>query len=626
MGGALLAAGWLMLWCPALKPIPPSWLVVGGFWLLGSLSAFLPAGYFPSPEWRAPLTDAGLDAGWHFTLQPGAAMGSLAVMVVTGVVALWTASQRVNLEKHPCLGAFFVALICIYGLIAWLAPGFLNIKTNASGTFGFFPNRNHTASLLNMGALVSLGLIVQGIRWRRIWMTAGGSLALLFLLCLLFGLNISRAGILLLALGLILWVCLTGPRYLSGHVGKAVAIVSGGALLYFLQLDTTVKHRLKETIERVAPGEASDVTGVPKSQIKSLDGRVAIHRDAAAMIAEAPLTGWGAGQFQFVFPQYRHHTSDRNHAVCLHPESDWWWMAAETGIPATASLAALLAAMVIPAIRAVRRGRARGLRASFLVAALVLPIHGLIDVPGHHFSLLWFSAGLLALASGTSDDVPLRKARVAGWRLPGGAVAIFGALLVHGEWIGMPLPAADRSSLHVREALELYHADLSASATQNPADAEAMDRGPEPDPLEVALGKLDEAVALMPMNSQAQGLRGVLALHFTDREALARKSFANQRLLDPMSVDLPLAQANAWSRISQDETRDLWLEAMRRADHLEKFLPETHWRGATYGSILNSVKASPSLYAAAIEAAGGDSDLLKMAGDPHPIKRAKLAR
>ncbi|MEP4047825.1 MAG: O-antigen ligase family protein [Luteolibacter sp.] len=573
---------------------------------------------------------SGLDDGGRVTPQPTAALGSLVTMVASGVVTIWAASQSVGVRHQRRLGACFAVAVCTYALAAWIAPGCLNFESNAFGTYGFFPNRNHTATLLVMGSLVSLGLLAQGLRWRQGWMIAIGTSGLVLLVGLLFGLNISRAGILLLGIGLILWVALTGPRYLGGHLGKAVAILSGGALLYFLQIDTVVKDRINGVIERVAPDDAQTSDRNRNSslveRLESADGRVAIHRDTAKMITDAPLTGWGAGQFRFVFPQYRSHSANLNHATCLHPESDWLWLTAETGIPATAALIALLAAMVFSAARSIRNGRARGLRAAFLVAAVILPIHGIIDVPGHSFSLLWISAALLAMAVGSKKTTNNPRISAAGWRFTGAAVAALGVLLVHAEWTGAPLPATNRSITRLGEALELYRADLENATRQKTVEAKSPDNLTHPDLLELGLAKLEEATSLTPMDPQVHGLRAMLALHFEDKDWLARRSFAAQRQLDPGWVKLPLIQADAWAKIDPTETQELWQEAMRRAARMEQIQPATPWRVMTYDRILKSVRTSSSLHDAAIEIAGDDVNLLKLAANlPHP-KGAKHAR
>jgi hypothetical protein len=619
-GGALTAAGLLMLWQPVRQRVPAGCWIAASLWLIGSLLAFLPVDGSTWPAWRVALAAEGVDTGGRFTPQPLAAFGSLAVMAATVLVALWAACQSKGSSQR--LGLGFLAAVVLYALIAWLAPDLLNFQTNASGSFGFFPNRNHSATLLVMGSMVSLGLLVQGVRWRSPWKIGVASLALVFLLGVLFSLNISRAGIFLLVSGAVLWLVLAGPRYLGGHVGKAVALVLGGSALIFSLLDTPVRQRVEDSLGKFTVTPDGDL-GVPlMERLETLDSRVAIHRDTVAMISDAPMGGWGAGQFQFIFPQYQEQTANLSESTCLHPESDWLWMAAECGIPATLALVGLAAAVLIPALRSIRNGRARALRAGLLVAALILPLHGLMDVPGHKFSLLWAAAGLLALAAGGQATARFPRASAVGWRLGGLAVAALGACIVYGSATGRPLLATDRSELLLAEAGKIY-----LEEQRKPQEEETTAAPPGEDPLEHGIEILKLAAELTPLDPRVAGLTGMLALHFDDKDDLARQSFAIQGILEPKRISLPLGQAEAWSQIDPLETRDLWLEAMRRAQRMGKQFPDTPWETLTYERILQRTRGAPALSDAAMGAAGEDASRLQKARQMIPNQKdAKDAR
>ena len=69
-------------------------------------------------------------------------------------------------------------------------------------------------------------------------------------------------------------------------------------------------------------------------------------------------------------------------------------MAAETGPAATLALATLLIVACWKSLRSILGGRDRALRGACLIAALLVPIHGIFDVPGHRITLA-LSAGLL---------------------------------------------------------------------------------------------------------------------------------------------------------------------------------------------------------------------------------------
>lgn len=594
-GGALAVAGLLMVWHPVRTRISGFCWIAAGIWFFGSLAAFLPASLVTMPAWREVLEAGGIDTGRRITPQPWAALGSMAGMTAAGVVALWAAHQQAG--RRSGFAMAFAVAVAIYALLAWQAPGILNFKSNALGTFGFFPNRNHTATLLVMGGVVALGLLAQGIRRRQPWQTGGGAVILLFLLWVLFSLSISRAGVVLIGAGGVIWLILAGSHYRGGNAGKAVALAMGGGLLVFLLLETPVRLRMERMIGSLGTDATPFGADPIRGRLENLDSRAAIYRDTAAMIADAPWSGWGQGQFSVIFPQYQKASADLAGRHCLHPENDWLWMAVESGVPATLALAALALAVLLPVVGSIRQGRSRAVRAGLLVAALILPLHGLIDVPGHRFSLLWTSALLLALAAGERRRPRFPRAAAAGWRLAGVAVAGFGLAMLGGARAGRPLLAGDRADLLFRESLELYQQDRLAGVVASPGAS---------DPLEAGLGKLAEASALTPLEPRIRGLEGVLALHYDDKDEQVRRAFAIQRLLEPAWVELPLVQADGWIKIDAGETGALWKLAMERAKNRDLKDPAAQSSRQVLEQIRQRAHNSPELMDLAREAASGD--------------------
>lgn len=591
-GGVLTVAGLLMVWQPVCSRISKPCWIFAAIWFFGSLAAFLPSSLIPMPAWREILEAGGIDSGRRITPQPWAALGSMAEMTAIGAVALWAAHQQAC--RRTFFAMAFAVAVGIYALLAWQAPEILNFKSNAHGTFGFFPNRNHTATLLVMGGVVSLGLLAQGIRRRKLWQTGSGAVILLFLLWVLFSLSISRAGVVLIGSGGVFWLVLAGKRYRGGNAGKAVALAMGGGLLIFFLLETPVRLRIEQTVGSLGSDLTQPGTNPIRSRLENLDSRVAIYRDTTAMIADAPWSGWGLGQFSAVFPQYQNESAGLAGRHCLHPESDWLWMAAESGIPATLALSSLALAVILPVVVSIRHGRSRAVRAGLLVAALILPLHGLIDVPGHRFSLLWTSALLLALASGDRGQSRSPRAAAAGWRLAGVTIAGFGLALLGGIITGRPLLAGDRAELLLRESLELYHQDRQAGTVGSAVVG---------DLLEVGLGKLAEASTLTPLDARIRGLEGVLALHYDDKDEQARGAFAIQRLLKPAWVELPLIQADNWLKIDAGETGALWKLAMERAKDRDLKVPAANSSHHVLGQIRQRAHSSPELMEHAQEAA-----------------------
>src|SRR5262249_37943657 len=59
------------------------------------------------------------------------------------------------------------------------------------------------------------------------------------------------------------------------------------------------------------------------------DIRLRIDRDAATMLAKRPLLGWGAGTFEYVYPQFRSFYTSQ---FVDHAHNDYLELAAETGV------------------------------------------------------------------------------------------------------------------------------------------------------------------------------------------------------------------------------------------------------------------------------------------------------
>jgi hypothetical protein len=309
----------------------------------------------------------------------------------------------------------------------------------------------------------------------------------------------------------------------------------------------------------------------------------------------------GTGQFRHVFPQHRERTASANDADCVHPESDWLMLAAENGLPTAVVLAVLVAAASVRALRDATRMRARPLRTACVVAALVVALHGIFDVPGHRIGLAWSACLMFALA------LPMPAAGGRGpwrwpWRLLGLGVLAAGVFLGRAEWGGGRGLAADEAARLATRARAMFDAERAIALA-----AEASGRTHQPaaavDPLEDALVLMERAIAITPMDARLHGLRGGIALAFDDKDALVERSFAIQRLLEPTWVDLPLRQAQSWSEIDAVRTAELLRETRRRADWMEARFPGgAGGLVATRERVRNAASHSPGLREAAAKA------------------------
>ncbi|MCX6879869.1 MAG: O-antigen ligase family protein [Verrucomicrobia bacterium] len=613
-------AGVLMLLRPPEVRQPRAWPWLAAGFVAFSLVGFLPRAWFHGSPWRFDLEALGLDTGPHAFVQPRLAAETLAGFAVTAAVAVFLLGHRVGSRLQHRLALGFVL-----GVALWTAAALY--WHPAGAMFGFFPNRNHTATLLAMGAFVGIGSFAQAIRLKAPWKIALALVPTGLSLWTLLSVSESRAGVVLVAAGVVAWILLTGFRLLRGHAGKAVALLLLGLGGMFLIVDSKVKTRLDKTLElienplsaagppRIAFDEGSAMPPDPM-----IDGRIAIFRDTWNMIRGETWTGVGPGQFAQVFPQYREQANASSDSRCIHPESDWLMVLAETGWPAALCLAAGVTAVFFAALTHARRGRARLLRMGCLVAALLLCLHGVFDVPGHRVGLGWAAALLVAMSlrrpaehDATPAPAPSRASRCA-WRGMGVVPLLAGVGLLHAEWTNTPVLPSVQALRQMQQAKALYDADLAAYEL---ATAAGRDYQPPPgqDPLEAALERVEHALRIAPLDPHLHYIRGALALHFDDKSGVAAQAFAIQRRLVPTRVNLPLVQAQAWMIQDPQQTLALWAEALRRAAAEDARFPHgppsPQGMANTYQKVLHACGKDATLAAAALELAGRDPGLLR---------------
>ena len=585
--GVLLGlVGLLMLWRPPVAVLPRTWWLLAAGFVVSGGAAFLPAAWFGVPEWRSQLAALGVPTGELVVIQSRQAVELLALFALMLLTGLWLAGHRASSETLRRCALAFTLAVAVYAVVSRLSqvsPMFGGGETG-NPKFGFFPNRNHSATYLAMGAVCGLGTILQFGRDKRFVMLAIAIAATAVILWATAAWSISRAGVVLTAAGLLVWLSLLGRRYLGRHGLWAVALILIATGGFFLIADTEVKQRLTDTVEKA--GSVVDPTASPspdggKSALDStqhLDFRIPVFLDTLDMIARYPLTGIGAGQFYYVFPQYRNRTIVAQDADAYHPESDWLWLAAELGLPAALALLALIVLAVVAALRGVLAGRDRALRSACLVAAVLVPLHGGFDVPGHRISLAWAAALLFSLSlHPTSSQVSPRR-----WWFRFGVPLLpllAAAFLIHAQWLGGRPPATTAAQIAIQQAQTLYQEDL---ALQKAAETKGIPYQPKPedDKLEKALRLLDAAKPIAPLDRNLPRHEGFLAFHFDDKQDRIDKAFAIDRALDPKWVVGPLRQAETWAHVDPSHSVPLLNDALKRSRVVEQLDPQNRRNSA----------------------------------------------
>ena len=616
--GILFAAvGLLMCLRPPAVALPRIWWLLAAGFLIAAAASFLPVAWFGMPEWRLGLERLGVATGSRVVIQSRQAAESLALFAIMLFTGLWLAGHRPSSAQLRVWALAFTLGVATYAVLAKIMQhSTLARQSGADALFGFFPNRNHTATYLAMGSICGLGNVLQALRDKRFPAMIVALAATLVCLWAVAGWSLSRAGVVLVAIGCLIWLPLLGTRYLGAHGRRALALIALAVVGVFFLVDTGAKQRISKTVEQagsVLQGEGGKTAGdspeetmgqgkAPVDSAQQLDFRIPTALDTLDLIRAFPCTGIGAGQFYYVFPQYRQRTAVANDSDNYHPESDWLWMAAETGVPAALALAALVILAFGKSLRAILAGRDRALRSACLVAALIVPLHGVFDVPGHRITLAWSAAFLFALSlrpPGHHPSQPVR--RPAAWLFLPGALGLLAAavFLIRAQWWGGPPPALVLGDLASQQAFDLYRED-QARQKAAAAAGQAYLPTPQDDLLEQALVTLEHAARLVPLHRRVRHLQGFIGLHFEDESLrnLVLQSFPLELALDPTWVGAPLNQALAWSNANPRESARLWDVALERARWMDQQHPGSAWSEvATRARIAQQVRGKPALEA-----------------------------
>lgn len=612
-GYLLMSLGALVLVCRPAAKVPAAWWALAAVFVVAGAMAFLPAGWFYYPEWRRNFDAIGIATGPLVAIQSKPAVEQYVVFAITLFVGIWMAGFRANGFNLRLWSLAFTAGVAGYAIVSkilWdqdLAAG----KGIFGEHYGFFRNRNHTATYLVMGALCGFGGVVQCARDKRFGLMA------LFLVptgvCFwaLVGLSVSRAGPVLLVAGLLAWLVLLGIRYLGRNevVALAVLAIAGAAL--FLAKPSRVKDRLfglaSSAEAVVSAGKAGDggADGPDLlANLSQLDNRVSIGLDALPMIRDFKWTGVGAGQFVSIFPQYRNRAAVSNDYFNKHPENDWLWMACEAGVPATLALAGITVLAVATGWRAVRAGRERALRGACLIAALVVPIHGLMDVPGHQITLALSACWLFAMALGSRGGDGASCLPSAWWpRIQ--ALFILGAgwTFLNGGWWGIGRPATHASTVALEKAQAAYPENLKPfeEAWRNQSDYQPS---PENDPMEKSIRELERELAVAPLDRHVMRFQALMASSYWNKTELIDRNFRWERELEPSWIAILIWQAETWSHLEPGRSDALIKEAIRRAERIDSIQPGTRFsKAATIAKIREYLNYTPDFRKAVSEAA-----------------------
>jgi tetratricopeptide (TPR) repeat protein len=506
--------------------------------LLCAATAFLPANWFLQPAWRTALVENfGVQLPGTLSPQPWISLGCF-LSFLAGLSWLYFVST-LDLDLRDVrsqMRTFAFGVTCLTALCIALKAGHsaLPFWHNERG-FGPFPNRNQTANLFGLTAIVILACGQEDIRHgRKRWIFWLIALAIVIVGIVL---DFSRAGVLLLIVGSALWLGAFALRK-----GSAAWIALGVSVLLILL--TVMLLFGGQTFERFHL-RAGD-TGV------GTELRWAIFRDAARLIAASPWCGIGIGNFDEVFAVFRN--ASLTTARTIHPESDWFWFCVEVGWPAIV-LTLIGIALFFWRVFPLREGTNQRFRVAALIAALLFALHGVVDVAGHRIGTAFVALFLLGLALRRPAELRRNVAVTIVFRLIGLVLLMSGASWVFATRYEKPLPGAVGVENEMR---------LATSANRGRNFAETIER-------------TTRALGWAPLRWQIYFLRALGEVGARGPAAAAVDDFRRARFLEPNVYEVPFEEGNAWVSAGQPALAlTAYREALRRAENERR--PELYAR------------------------------------------------
>ena len=397
----LIGVGGFLIWKPPLRsPGKMISIAAVGLFLLAIASFFPIPGGFREIWWVEAVNGLGIHLSPTISAQPRVTAEGLAIMTAGLGWFCLLCSHRVDhriRRRMLWLFSLGVGLLGV-GIIVGSYFGWKYPFAREASTFSYFPNRNQTSSLLFLGGIIAFGLSIDALRRRRVMTIAGFLIVIVIFFALIF--SLSRAGIFLFFSGCIIWLlCSLDPSRFT----RNFVLATSGLILIF----SVFVFFGGETLKRV-----SDF--VSRESGSKLDFRQLIYKDTTQLILDQPVTGVGLGNFSFVFPQYR--DASASSSQIIHPESDWFWLGAELGLPGVC-LAAIGMLGIWRGCWTMESRRERRYRILIFAALFVFVIHSFVDVPGHRlgtFMAASFLYGLTGLKE--SRERPLWMAPLA-WRI-----------------------------------------------------------------------------------------------------------------------------------------------------------------------------------------------------------------
>lgn len=582
----ILAAGIGLLWAVSPPVRAPRREFV---WMIAALSvaplaAYLPQEWLPLPDWRRGLE--ALTAIRHSpfaTPQPWFTFQTW-LLWLTGVsLAAWCASQSWDHYNRGALARMYVGgmvgvtTVAVYGYSTGNGP---SLWQSTDG-FGPFLNRNQWGTVLGMTGIMALALVHLSVRRRRKRALIFWAASLVLLAGAVIA-NGSRGGLLVLvAGGAAYWMFfgLARKQYRYAAIGVSFLLISfavfslgGGTLLErFVGLRDTMQ------------------TGADE------DFRLHFYRMTRVMLGDAPLTGFGLGNFEYVLPFYLDFAPVFNRRP-VHPESSFLWLASEGGWILVAAVGTAFA-MVFVFAHGARRSRASTIRAAGMACALMLVFNAFFEVSGHRIGALFPALFLASLALPAAGGPVIGRGTLLAMRTAGAALMFVGCIWVVSAFGWSVLPEAQGTSA------------LRADAGQA-RDAGDMDR---------AICILNKCARLQPLDWSTHWSLAAYLLEEKKHDPAWNEFRAAGALLPYMDWIIE-KEGYFWAPISPSRAAYAWTEALRRTNPAR--------RASMYAILLRNTSSNPPLRSILLRLYPDDPEIeftrIQTAGDATGVRLSRL--
>jgi len=536
--------------------------------LLGcALLSFLPASWFFQPTWRGALiNDFGIELSSTLSAQPWLTLGCLVSFIAGLSWFYYICTMEVEMREVRFQVRIFaagVALVAVMCILLYARSATLPFWHNQRG-FGPFPNRNQTGDLFGITAVMLLASAQEHFRrGSKRWILSAIAFAV-FVAALI--LNFSRAGILILIGGSVIWLTVMAVRAASpARIAMALSAV--------LMLLTALLIFGGPTIERFHLRGAS-ADGI------STDFRWLIFRDAWRLIGASPWCGIGLGNFEPIFAISRTVSSSDNRS--LHPESDWLWLWTELGWPAV-FLTLLGIALLIRRVFPLREGTNQRIRLAALIGAIIFALHGLIDVSGHRIGSAFAGIFLFGLALHRPFQFRSSRSVAAVFRMVG--LALLGA--------GITWVVATRYKLALPGSLGVDNLKQVATIANRSRSYDET----------IAISS--RALQWAPLDWQLYFVRALGKMGAGKPGASAVADFRRARYLEPNAYEVAFDEGMFWLNQKPVLAITAWREALRR---------EGSRRAEIYGEMFFNAPHSDAAFIEALADLAANEPTLVLAG------------